>query len=90
MYFEQSLSGLSLIVDIFKNFRIVAAFSWLSIAQGGESSQRCNIFASLRWPTVERQSFNFWLTPIDTEDKRRNGNSRDITFVLLSGPGADR
>ena len=32
---------------------------WLafSIAEGGQSLQRSNIFAGLRWPTVERQSF---------------------------------
>ena len=28
-----------------------------SIAEGGQSSQRSNILAGLRWPTVERQSF---------------------------------
>ena len=54
-----------------------------SIAEGGQSSQHSNILAGLRWPTVERQ--RFWLTLFNTEDKRRNGDSMDITFVLLIG-----
>ena len=34
--------------------RVYLAFS---ITEGGQSSQRSDIFAGLRWPTVERQSF---------------------------------
>ena len=53
------------------------------MAGTGQSSQRSNIFAGLRWPTVERQSFLAYF--MNTEDKRRNGDSQDIIFVLLSG-----
>ena len=62
-------------------------FFWLllafSTAEGGQSLQRSNIFAGLRWPTVETQSF--WLILFNTKNKRRNGDSQDIIFVLLSG-----
>ena len=41
--------------------RILGLLSFLvysfSIAEGGQSSQHSNIFAGLRWPTVESQSF---------------------------------
>ena len=53
-----------------------------SIAEGGQSSQRSNILAGFRWPTVERKSF---LAYFSQEDKPRNGDSLDITFVLLIG-----
>ena len=55
-----------------------------SIAEGGQSLQHSNIFAGLRWPTVERQSF-FWRILFDMENKHRDGDSQDIIFVLLSG-----
>ena len=49
MYFGQLLSGLSLIVEFFKNFGIVIVVSWLfSTAEGGQSSQRSNTFVGLR------------------------------------------
>ena len=68
--------------------RILGLLSFLvgfSIAGGGQSSQRSNIFAGLRWPTVVLKGKVFWLILFNTEDKRRNGDSQDIIFVLLSG-----
>ena len=40
-------------------YRFQLAFS---IAEGGQSSQRSHIFAGLRWPTDERQSFVAYFT----------------------------
>ena len=60
VYLGQLLSRLSLIVGFFKNFGIVIVFSWLFQQlkpEGGQSSQHSNIFAGLRWPTVESPSF---------------------------------
>ena len=73
MYFGQLLSDLPFIAGL--------AFSK---AQGGQSSQHCNIFAGLRWPIVERQS-SLACTSFNMEEKRKNGDSQDLTFVLLGG-----
>ena len=49
-----------------------------SIAEGGQSLQRSNILAGLRWPTVEKQSFLAYLYSI------RKTNVETATFKTLS------
>ena len=58
VYFGQFAITFVLNCRLFQEFwdcyRFKLAFS---IAGGGQSSQRSNIFAGLRWPNVERQRF---------------------------------
>ena len=88
VYFGQLLSGLSLTVSFFKNFGIVIVFSYFLVvffnSQRWTKLATLQYFCWLRWPAVERQSF-FWFILLNTEDKRRNGGSQDIIFVLQGG-----
>ena len=55
------------------------------MAEGGQNLQHSNISAGLRWPTPLLKGKVFWFTLLNTEDRRRNGDSQDIISVLLSG-----
>ena len=53
------------------------------MVEGGQSSQH-SIFL-LVWDGLLLKVKVFWLTLFNTKDKRRNSDSQDIIFVLLSG-----
>ena len=84
MFFGQLLSGLSLTVGFLKNFGIVIVFSWLFQQLKVDKARNTPIFLLVRDVLLLKGKV-FWLILFNTEDKPRNGDSLDITFVLLIG-----
>ena len=75
VYFGQLRSGLSLTVGFFKNFGIIMKV---------DKARNTPIFL-LVLDGLLLKGKAFWLILFNMEDKPRNGDSLDITFVLLIG-----